>query len=105
MAEQPPEHDRPPAPARTVLHVEHDLASLDVVHAILARWPHVRTIAAVQGRLGLELALQHRPALILLDLHLPDLPGLEVLRRLKTDLRTRHIPIITLGSPTTASLS
>ena len=46
----------------------------------------------MQGRLGLELAREHRPALILLDLHLPDIAGDEVLRRLRDDPQTAGIP-------------
>jgi CheY-like chemotaxis protein len=48
----------------------------------------------MQGTLGLELARQHRPDLISLDLHLPDILGAEVLKRLKEDPITRETPVI-----------
>jgi CheY-like chemotaxis protein len=52
----------------------------------------------MQGRLGLDLAREYRPDLILLDLHLPDLPGSEVLRLLRQDARTRDIPVVVLSA-------
>ena len=47
----------------------------------------------MQGGLAIELAQEHRPDVIVLDLHLPDLSGREVLHRLRADPRTRDIPI------------
>jgi CheY-like chemotaxis protein len=55
-------------------------------------------IAAQQGSLGLELARHHLPDLILLDLHLPDMQGDEVLTGLRTDRRTRQIPVVVVGA-------
>jgi CheY-like chemotaxis protein len=52
----------------------------------------------MQGSLGLDLARQHHPDLILLDLHLPDMAGDEVLRRLQADPSTRHIPVVVLSA-------
>ncbi|MEX1104364.1 MAG: ATP-binding protein, partial [Dehalococcoidia bacterium] len=56
---------------RRVLYIEDNLANFAVVERVFARRPHVEVLPALQGRLGLELARQHRPDLILLDLHLP----------------------------------
>jgi CheY-like chemotaxis protein len=50
----------------------------------------------MQATIGLELARQHHPDLIVLDLHLPDMPGTEVLKRLKAKPPTREIPVIVL---------
>ncbi|MGH2756508.1 MAG: response regulator [Actinomycetota bacterium] len=50
------------------------------------------------GALGIELAQQHVPDLVLLDLHLPDLRGEEVLIRLHKDPRTRSIPVVILSA-------
>jgi CheY-like chemotaxis protein len=55
----------------------------------------------MQGGLGIELARQHAPDLILLDLHLPDIPGEEVLRRLREDPVTRGIPVIMISADAT----
>ncbi len=63
--------------------------------------PDVRLLATMQGRLGLDLAREHRPDLILLDLHLPDLPGEEVLARLRQGEHTRTTPVIVLSADAT----
>jgi hypothetical protein len=55
----------------------------------------------MQGSLALELAARHDPAVVLLDLDLPDLSGEEVLRRLKADSRTESIPVIVLSADAT----
>jgi CheY-like chemotaxis protein len=53
------------------------------------------------GRLGVELAREHHPDLILLDLHLPDIPGDRVLAELQEDAETRDIPVIVLSADAT----
>ena len=55
-------------------------------------------LSALQGRVGLDLARDHRPDLILLDRHLPDVEGDEVLRLLRADPRTRDIPVVILSA-------
>jgi PAS domain S-box-containing protein len=70
-------------PELVVLHVEDDESNAALVALVLARRPRVRLVSAVEARLGLELARQHRPQLVLLDLHLPDLSGDELLARFK----------------------
>jgi PAS domain S-box-containing protein len=87
--------ERPPA---TVLYIEDNLANLRLVEQIFARVASVSIIPAVQGRLGLELARTHRPDLILLDLHLPDMPGEDVAKALRADHATRAIPIVILSA-------
>jgi CheY-like chemotaxis protein len=61
----------------------------------------VHLLPAMQGSLGLELARDHHPDLILLDLHLPDLGGEEVLERLRADPATRDIPVVVLSADAT----
>jgi CheY-like chemotaxis protein len=61
----------------------------------------VTLLSAIQGRRGLELARDHRPGLIVLDLHLPDMPGHEVLARLREEPRTRDIPVVILSADAT----
>lgn len=85
----------------TVLYVEDNLPNLELIRGVLAHRPAVRLISAMQGQLGLDLAREHRPGLILLDLHLPDLRGDEVLRRLRADPRTRGIPVVVISADVT----
>jgi PAS domain S-box-containing protein len=93
-------------PARaTILYIEDNLANLHLVERVLATRHGVRMLAAMQGRLGLELAREHRPDLVLLDLHLPDVEPEDTLRELKSDERTRGIPVIILSSESSASLA
>jgi CheY-like chemotaxis protein len=84
-----------------VLQIEDNPSNFAVVEAILEQRPQVSLMTAIQGRIGLELAQQHRPDLILLDLHLPDLRGDEVLRRLKGDPATRAIPVVMVSADAT----
>jgi CheY-like chemotaxis protein len=64
----------------------------------LAQRPAVRLIPAMQGRLGLELARQHRPVLVLLDLNLADISGEEVLHMLRDDPATARIPVAIISA-------
>jgi PAS domain S-box-containing protein len=91
------------AEGRTVLYIEDNLANLKLVERLLERAPDVRLIPAMQGQLGLELARRHQPDLILLDLHLPDLHGRDVLQALKDDPATAGIRVVVLSADATAS--
>src|SRR5207302_8707060 len=71
------------------------------VEAVLRRRPSIELIPAMMGRLGLELAREHRPELILLDLHLPDLSGEVVLAQLRQLEETRDTPVIVLTADAT----
>jgi len=86
---------------RTVLYIEDNSANLELVERILHRFPSIRVISATRGEQGLELARERRPDLILLDLHLPDIRGHEVLGRLLADPATREIPVIILTADVT----
>ncbi len=92
---------RPPARPCKVLYIEDNLSNLRLIHHIFATRPEVKLFSAMQGRLGLELAQQQRPDLILLDLHLPDLPGDEVLGELRAEPATRGIPVVMLSADAT----
>ncbi|HEV7882736.1 MAG TPA: ATP-binding protein [Solirubrobacteraceae bacterium] len=82
----------------TIVYIEDNLSNLRLVERLVARFPGVRLIPAMQGSLAIDLARQHRPDLILLDLHLPDMNGREVLDRLKRDPATAAIPVIVLSA-------
>ena len=87
-----------PRAAQKILYIEDNLSNLTLVESILARRPGTTVLSAMQGRVGVDLARDHRPALILLDRHLPDIPGEEVFRQLQADSRTRDIPVIVLSA-------
>jgi PAS domain S-box-containing protein len=90
----------PGAPA-TLLYIEDNLANLSLVESILASHEEITLVPALQGRLGLDLAWEHQPDLVLLDLHLPDMSGEEVLKRLQADPRTRETPVIIISADAT----
>ena len=107
-AEQPAETLPPtvvPAPLssreRTVLYVEDNPSNVKLVERIVARRPEVTLLVAMQGRIALELAREHQPSLILLDLHLPDMSGEEVLARLRAEPRTSATPVVVLSADAT----
>lgn len=86
---------------RTVLYIEDNLSNLRLVERILARRPEIKLLAAMQGSLGLDLARQHAPDLVLLDVHLPDMPGEAVLEQLRSDARTSEIPVVAISADAT----
>jgi PAS domain S-box-containing protein len=87
--------------ALRILHVEDNLANLALVEQILARHHEVELIAATLGSLALELARRHRPDVILLDLHLPDMSGIDVLHRLRQEPTTSDIPVVVVSADAT----
>jgi signal transduction histidine kinase/AmiR/NasT family two-component response regulator len=91
-------------PAITVLYIEDNMSNLRLVERVLGRRPGIRLISAMRPELGLELATEHHPDLVLLDLHLPDMPGEVVLRRLQTNPRTAEIPVVILSADARAGL-
>jgi PAS domain S-box-containing protein len=92
-----------PHRAARVLYIEDNLANLALVETFLMSRPEWQTIPALQGLVGVELAREHHPDLILLDLHLPDMHGSEVLRRLRADTRTSDIPVVVISADATRS--
>ncbi len=87
---------------RKLLYIEDNLSNLTLIEQMLADEPGYQLITAMQGQMGIDLARQHRPDLILLDLHLPDIPGWEVLARLQKDESTRDIPVIVISADATS---
>jgi CheY-like chemotaxis protein len=87
----------------TILYVEDNLSNLTLVQRILSRRPDIELIPCMQGRLALELARLHRPDLLLLDLHLPDISGEEVLAQLRKSPDCRSIPVVVLTADATQS--
>jgi signal transduction histidine kinase/ActR/RegA family two-component response regulator len=90
-----------PGAAGTVLSIEDNLSNIKLLERLLAQRPGVHLIATMQGNLGIELAREHQPDLVLLDLHLPDLPGDEVLRRLRAEPATAQTPVVVVSADAT----
>ncbi|HEU4846234.1 MAG TPA: response regulator [Burkholderiaceae bacterium] len=105
-----PETAPPPAPelagpppaadgaAVTVLYVEDNPANLQLITDLLRLRRGIHLLSATDGARGLELARQHRPQLILMDIHLNGMDGLETRRRLLADPDTAHIPVIAISA-------
>jgi len=74
----------------TVLYIEDNHSNIDLLTAVLRLRPGWTMIHAGTGELGLELAATSAPTVILLDLHLPDIDGIDVLQALRTDPTTRR---------------
>jgi signal transduction histidine kinase/ActR/RegA family two-component response regulator len=89
------------ATGKTVLYVEDMVENFRLVEQILKQRPSVTLLPAMLAGVALDLARQHRPDMILLDLRLPDMPGEEVLLRLRADSRTRDIPVVILSADAT----
>ena len=89
------------ATSGTILYIEDNLANVRLVQALLERRPGVRLEVAMQGGVGVELAIHNRPDLILLDLNLPDRSGEDVLAELRAEPATRNIPVVVLSADAT----
>jgi len=83
--------------AGTILYVEDNEYNRKIVRQLLARTSY-RLLEAVDGETGVIMAQQHLPQLVLMDVQLPRMSGLDATRALKTDPRTSHIPIIVITS-------
>jgi CheY-like chemotaxis protein len=85
----------------TVLYIEDNPSNTVLVETALALRPSITLLTAAQGLLGFDLAKDHRPDLILLDLHLPDIPGERVLAMLKADADTADVPVLVVSADAT----
>jgi CheY-like chemotaxis protein len=92
-----------PTRPRTILYIEDNLSNLRLIESILGQRPGVCLLSAMQGRVGLDLARSHRPDLILLDRHLPDISGDQVFVQLREDRRTRDIHVVVLSADAMSS--
>ncbi len=91
------------AGSRKVLYIEDNVANIALVERIFKAWPSLELVTASQGSLGLDLLSADRFDMVLLDLHLPDIQGDEVLRRIKSDPNTAEIPVVILSASAMAS--
>jgi PAS domain S-box-containing protein len=94
--------DSPPVPAgarpRTLLYVEDNQANMKLVEQLVARRPDLRLLTAVDGTLGIQAARTAQPTVILMDINLPGISGVEALKVLRADRATAHIPVVALSA-------
>jgi CheY-like chemotaxis protein len=83
---------------RTLLYVEDNPANLKLVEQLIARRPDMRLLSARDGNQGIRLARAHLPEVILMDINLPGISGIEALRLLREDPVTAHIPVVALSA-------
>jgi len=86
------------SPSGLVLYIEDNAVNTLLVEQLLACWPDVQFVAAEDGRTGIELARALRPDLVLLDMQLPDVDGIEVLRHLRAEDGLQGVPVVALSA-------
>ena len=84
-----------------ILYIEDNVSNMELLQFVLQQRPATKMLRAMQGQRGLEMARSQRPDLILLDLHLPDMQGDEVLSLLRADPITRDIPVVMVSADAT----
>ncbi|HWS03749.1 MAG TPA: ATP-binding protein [Gammaproteobacteria bacterium] len=83
---------------RTLLYVEDNPANLMLVEQLIARRPDMRLLSASDAKLGITLARTQQPEIILMDINLPGISGVEALQLLREDPLTKHIPVIAISA-------
>ena len=91
----------PTATVGSLLYIEDNPSNLRLVERALEHRPGITFLSAMLGRVGLDLAREHRPDLIVLDLNLPDIGGDRVLAELRADSATAAIPVVILSAHAT----
>ncbi|MGA8007456.1 MAG: response regulator, partial [Burkholderiales bacterium] len=97
-AAQKPPQAQEGAPPRTLLYVEDNPANLELVEQLVARRADLRMMSATDAEQGIDLARSFLPEVILMDINLPGLNGIEAMQILRADPSTAHIPIIALSA-------
>jgi signal transduction histidine kinase/ActR/RegA family two-component response regulator len=85
-------------PTRTLLYVEDNPANLELVEQLIARRLDLRLLSAADGNLGIDYARAYQPEVILMDINLPGVSGIEAMKILRADPSTAHIPIVALSA-------
>ena len=94
----PPRQTAPDAPSRTLLYVEDNPANLELVEELVARRPDLKLLSAPDAETGLALVRSRNPEVILMDINLPGISGIEAMRILRADPATAHIPVVALSA-------
>ena len=85
-------------PLRTLLYIEDDPANLLLIESLMGHRPDIHLLSAQDGAQGLALTKAHLPDVILTDIHLPGINGIELLKILQDNPATRHIPVVALSA-------
>lgn len=85
-------------PAFKVLYVDDNPASVALMAGLAAELPNVNLISAPSGRIGIDLAIAHHPDVVILDIHMPDMNGFQVLETLRATPQTRDLPVLALSA-------
>jgi CheY-like chemotaxis protein len=85
-------------PRITVLYVEDNPANLALVERLIERRPDLQLLTAPDARLGIKLALEHLPAVILMDINLPGISGIQALKILRGYPLTADIPVLAISA-------
>ena len=93
-----PAHGQAGAQSRTLLYVEDNPANLALVEALVARRTDIHLLTAIDGNAGIAIARAARPDVILMDINLAGVSGIEAMRILADDHATAHIPVIALST-------
>ena len=93
-----PASAQPGTTMRTLLYVEDNEANMELVAQLVARRPDIRLLRAEDGVRGIAMARTHLPDVILMDINLPGISGLQALDLLHDDPITAHIPILALSA-------
>ncbi len=88
----------PPGLAPSVLYIEDNPVNMIIVAELIGRRPDLRFHGAVDGHSGVAMALQLRPTLVLIDMQLPDIDGMEVLRRIRADAHSAQTRCVALSA-------
>jgi CheY-like chemotaxis protein len=83
---------------RTLLYVEDNRANMQLVEQLIARRPDMRLLSAGDGTRGIALARIHQPEVILMDINLPGISGIQALKILREDPVTAHIPVLAISA-------
>ena len=83
--------------SQTMLYIEDDNNSISLVQALVRLRPQIELHVAMNGRDGIQTAIDKQPGLILLDNRLPDATGAEILRELAAAATTAPIPVVVLS--------
>ncbi|HJX16943.1 MAG TPA: PAS domain S-box protein, partial [Acidiferrobacterales bacterium] len=86
------------AALHTLLYVEDNRANLQLVEQLIARRPDMRLLSAGDGTRGIALARIHQPEVILMDINLPGISGIQALKILHEDPATAHIPVLAISA-------